>query len=479
MINALYRCVVSLLVFGLILTSGRVIPASAQDGGTTNPVAGGVTIHVVQRDETLFRIAMEYGTTVEAIAEANGITDPRYITVGQRLLIPNTNLSLSGAGVVYQVKPGDTLQTLARNYHTTVESLAAANRITNPEHLYVGQDLTISQGSEDPSSPTLRTLHHVQAGENWMRLALRYQVSLGDLLRANDQTELSPIFPGQRVWIPGSGTPAALTDFPLPFTACAITPTPAVQGQTISLHFTTTGPAVLSGTFLGYPVQVVTQDANRHFALFGIHPFTVAGVYPLYLMATEPDGQETMLTLYLRIDDGGYGAEEISLDTQQQDLLNPQVTEPEWDKIARIMSAFTSQRYFDGLMGLPSTGGITSQFGTRRTYNGGVLNTFHSGTDFGGAPGSPVTAPAAGVVVLAESLPVRGNATLIDHGWGVLTGYWHQSEIYVSVGDVVSAGQVIGAVGSTGRATGPHLHWEMWVGGVQVDPMQWVQQTFP
>jgi murein DD-endopeptidase MepM/ murein hydrolase activator NlpD len=85
----------------------------------------------------------------------------------------------------------------------------------------------------------------------------------------------------------------------------------------------------------------------------------------------------------------------------------------------------------------------------------------------------------AGVVILAENLPVRGNATIIDHGWGVITGYWHQSEIYVAVGDVVAPGQTIGVVGSTGRSTGPHLHWEMWVGGVQVDPMQWVQQSFP
>jgi murein DD-endopeptidase MepM/ murein hydrolase activator NlpD len=143
------------------------------------------------------------------------------------------------------------------------------------------------------------------------------------------------------------------------------------------------------------------------------------------------------------------------------------------------MSGFTAQRYFDGLMGLPSSGPITSQFGTRRDYNNGALRTFHSGTDFGGGPGTPVVAPAAGVVVLAETLPVRGNATIIDHGWGVYTGYWHQMEIDVTVGQVVTPGQIIGTIGSSGRVTGPHLHWEMWVGGVQVDPLQWVRQSFP
>ena len=68
---------------------------------------------------------------------------------------------------------------------------------------------------------------------------------------------------------------------------------------------------------------------------------------------------------------------------------------------------------------------------------------------------------------------------MIDHGWGVYTGYLHQSEIMVKVGDHVEAGQVIGLVGGTGRVTGPHLHWEVWVGGVQVDPLEWLEKIFP
>ena len=66
----------------------------------------------------------------------------------------------------------------------------------------------------------------------------------------------------------------------------------------------------------------------------------------------------------------------------------------------------------------------------------------------------------------------------IDHGHGIFTGYWHQTEIKVKVGDVISQGQVIGTVGRTGRATGPHLHWELFVEGVQVDPLQWTRRSF-
>jgi murein DD-endopeptidase MepM/ murein hydrolase activator NlpD len=88
-------------------------------------------------------------------------------------------------------------------------------------------------------------------------------------------------------------------------------------------------------------------------------------------------------------------------------------------------------------------------------------------------------APAPGRVVLAEMLKVRGNTTIIDHGWGIFTAYLHQSEIQVSVGDRVETGQIIGLVGGTGRVTGPHLHWEVWVGGVPVDPIEWTERAFP
>jgi len=74
---------------------------------------------------------------------------------------------------------------------------------------------------------------------------------------------------------------------------------------------------------------------------------------------------------------------------------------------------------------------------------------------------------------------VRGNTTIIDHGWGIFTAYLHQSELQVTVGDRVETGQIIGLVGGTGRVTGPHLHWEVWVGGVPVDPIEWAEGAFP
>jgi murein DD-endopeptidase MepM/ murein hydrolase activator NlpD len=175
---------------------------------------------------------------------------------------------------------------------------------------------------------------------------------------------------------------------------------------------------------------------------------------------------------------GNYYREYIYLLSDRTELLDRAVEDAELSLIERVMSGFTPTRYFDGQMGLPAAAPVSSRFGNLRSYNGGAFERIHAGTDFAGASGTPVMATAPGQVVLADTLNVRGVATIIDHGWGVFTGYWHQTEQYVEVGDFVTTGQVIGTIGSTGRVTGAHLHWEVWVNGVPVDPMDWVQQSF-
>jgi murein DD-endopeptidase MepM/ murein hydrolase activator NlpD len=90
-----------------------------------------------------------------------------------------------------------------------------------------------------------------------------------------------------------------------------------------------------------------------------------------------------------------------------------------------------------------------------------------------------IYAPAAGKVVLAEELTIKGKAILIDHGWGVFSGYWHMSEFDVSVGDFVQSGDLLGQIGNTGRSAGPHLHFEIDISGTPVNPMSWLSQEFP
>lgn len=118
----------------------------------------------------------------------------------------------------------------------------------------------------------------------------------------------------------------------------------------------------------------------------------------------------------------------------------------------------------------PRPGRITSPFGTAREYNGEVTSR-HLGTDFAGAVGAPVYATNDGRVALVARFYLAGNVVYLDHGDGLVSAYFHLSRTLVKVGDVVKRGQRIGNVGSTGRVTGPHLHWVMRYGTVTVDPM--------
>jgi murein DD-endopeptidase MepM/ murein hydrolase activator NlpD len=123
---------------------------------------------------------------------------------------------------------------------------------------------------------------------------------------------------------------------------------------------------------------------------------------------------------------------------------------------------------------LPRDARITSAYGGAREYNGRVTSR-HAGTDFAGAVGSPVGAAARGVVALVADFYLAGRAVYLDHGAGLVTGYFHLSRADVAEGDTVAAGQRVGAVGRTGRVTGPHLHWIMRYGTISVDPMTLVK----
>jgi len=161
-------------------------------------------------------------------------------------------------------------------------------------------------------------------------------------------------------------------------------------------------------------------------------------------------------------------------------VVDPAITEPEFAFVTELTSPAPPEKLWQGRFAFPSSTPdfITSWYGRLRSYNGSDFTYFHSGMDFGGGESSPILAPASGVVVYTGALDVRGNATIISHGWGVYTGYWHQSRIEVKVGDVVQTGQTIGLMGATGRVTGPHLHFSVFVGSVEVDPEDWLNGQY-
>ena len=159
----------------------------------------------------------------------------------------------------------------------------------------------------------------------------------------------------------------------------------------------------------------------------------------------------------------------------------PSVTNEEFERlrapeVARINAARAVDAGSDGWrqrFAWPAQGRISGVFGSQRIYRGGEPGAYHSGVDIAGGAGAPVTAPADGVVVLAADKPftLEGNLLIIDHGMGLNSAFLHLSRIDVKEGEHVKKGQSIGAIGSSGRASGPHLHWAIKWRAARLDPM--------
>jgi murein DD-endopeptidase MepM/ murein hydrolase activator NlpD len=158
-------------------------------------------------------------------------------------------------------------------------------------------------------------------------------------------------------------------------------------------------------------------------------------------------------------------AEESSL----EGLILEREREMEAERRAAGIAGGTESEGVAGSFSWPVTGTITSPFGWRSNPFGGSPE-FHQGLDIAAPSGTTVTAAAGGTVIMAQWYGGYGNYILIDHGGGYSTGYGHLSAIYVSSGQAVQRGQAIGAVGSTGQSTGPHLHFEVRIAGKPVDP---------
>ena len=473
------------------------------------------TVHVVQRGENLFRIALQYNLFAEQVATANGITDSNSITVGQRLIIPLNTEGLD-ARLTHFVAAGETLASIAAAYSKTEAELITLNSLESADAIYIGQELVIVAGAAElvvtpaETQPTATAdggepsatataparesgprhsfarlgetvdtfVHTVRSGDTLFEIGLRYDLTVDALVRANNLLDPGLLRVGQKLIIPGVQLPRLAHDLPAVVEAFTIDPLVLETGRSARIELLTSQPASLAGQFLNQELRVITQEeGKRHNIVLGVPMFTDKAVYTLTLQLSYGVDASESIAANLQVIGGGYGYQTITINDSE--LLAPAVEEAEIALLVQQTSGFTPERSWHNSLSLPAAAAMNAVFGTFRSYNGSEYNRYHRGVDFAGPPGTSVLAAADGRVVMVERLQIRGNTTLIDHGWGVYTLYAHQQETLVQPGDTVASGHVIGTIGSTGRSTGPHLHWELWLNGVNVDPMQWVQEVFP
>jgi murein DD-endopeptidase MepM/ murein hydrolase activator NlpD len=459
----------STLLLLVLVSSFFAQPVSAQSSGP---------VYIVQSGDTLSFIASRFNVSLADLEAANPNIDPNNLAPGQQLVIPGLE-GVSGVLDTEIISFGDSLRSLRRRTQVSDEQLIRLNHLVSPSELYVGTSLIVPK---DENQTTLNTRISPSAGESLLEMAVKQNSDPWTLSDLNKLDGTWETIPGDVLYSPTGNNEGNATGLPSAFESASIEPLPMVQGATEVIRVKTQDGASLSGTLVDKPLQFA-EDNGDQVALEGVHAMLEPGVYPLRLETTLADGSKQSFEQMVLVTSGNYPNEDILLNDPS--TIDPAVTEPEMAQIVSITSPFTSNRYWSGIFSSPAADPscFTSRYGTRRTYK--VTNTditvpgFHSGLDFCGGEGLPITAPAPGRVVFAGPLIVRGNATIIDHGWGVYSGFWHQSQILVKVGDMVEQGQQIGVVGGTGRVTGAHLHWDLWVNGVQVNPLAWLNQAYP
>lgn len=474
--------IASILVsFGLLFGSTTYY-AQAQAEPPDGP------IYLVQTGDSLWDIALRFGIAVQDLAKANDIQDWSLLAAGQELVIPGLE-GVSGYLATRTVDYGENLRSLSRRYSLSELDLSKLNHISSPAQLFAGYNLIVPEQAGDAQFQAGRTA--LEIGQTPLELSVLHGVNPWSLVISNTLAGTVQALPGDVLVYRGEPRSGPI-GLPEDIQSLEIAPLPILQGKTEILRVLAPEGTTINAELMGHETSFFPEDSQadgmvRYVGMQGVHALAEPGLYRLGLTGTTSDGAPFAFSQNVFLQSVNYPYDRPL--TVDPETVDPAITGPEDELWNALPLVITPERYWDGIFTLPSalpaqycldTGECwSSRFGNRRSYNGGPYNAFHTGLDIIGQVGAEIFAPAPGVVVFADTLTVRGNATMIDHGWGIYTGYMHQSEILVESGQRVETGELIGLVGDTGRVEGPHLHWEVWVNGVRVDPLDWLFDAYP
>jgi murein DD-endopeptidase MepM/ murein hydrolase activator NlpD len=243
-----------------------------------------------------------------------------------------------------------------------------------------------------------------------------------------------------------------------------------LQGQVGLMRLMGDNIAEARVLFRGREYPFLESDAEGWYAFVIADIDAQARDYAMSVIAQLDDGSTVSFEDMLTVESSGFPRLNFEINPNLAYLTNPVLERNEYARLDSIIEEVNPEYFWSdrGFMLPMESAAVTSGFGQYRILNGAV-QTRHTGWDQSAITGTPVVPMAEGEVVFAGQLDIRGNYILINHGWGVYSGYAHLSQINVERGQTVERGQVIAGTGNTGRSGGPHLHWEIVVNGEWVD----------
>lgn len=249
-------------------------------------------------------------------------------------------------------------------------------------------------------------------------------------------------------------------------------PIPQGEVSPLSLSLPSQGNAGgWTARFLGREFMLQPDKSGKLKGLIAAERDAKPGSYKLEIFASLPEGEKLVHSETLKVVSRKFVEQHLKVDQKMVTLSkeDEERAAREREIISRAL-CLRSGGVFEGDYLRPVEGEVSSTFGLRRFYNGKAAN-YHGGLDIAAPRGEPVKAAGTGKVALAGDFFYTGKTVFIDHGLGLITGYFHLDEIVAEEGKTLSKGEVVGKVGSTGRSTGPHLHWSVYVAGLKVDPL--------
>ncbi len=269
-----------------------------------------------------------------------------------------------------------------------------------------------------------------------------------------------------------------------------------VQGSTFAVYLTAKTPlTIMAANFGNRQIKFYRLEDNVYRGFVGIDVQDLVKQVPLRVLALPKKGTPLLFQYKLRIKrhytrtrkkrkKKRRGSVRVNLPKSKRKLLKGKNKIIERTFFNQHLKTLSPRKHWVGLFKWPISHSRrrAKSFGRYRTYILGkntVIRAYHRGIDISSPKGTPVKASNDGIVTVAAHYSIRGNAILINHGQGIYTAYYHLSKIRVKAGQSVKKGELIGRVGTTGLSTGPHLHWELRVNGVSVNPDQWCRYSFP